>query len=49
MGDTNYLKLIAEVKREGDTEKRVRAMDAYDIVKEIHDLEDQIEALENPD
>ncbi len=49
MSDLNYLDTAAKVQRDTVTEKRVRAMDTHDVVQEIHDLEDRIEALENPD
>ena len=43
---TDYLKLMAEVRRENNTEKKVRALDAHQIVAWIHDLEDRVEHLE---
>ena len=46
MKQINYLQLMAQVKREGSTETKVRAMDAHDVVEWIHRLEDEIEALE---
>lgn len=44
--EINYLKLAAEASRETRTDQRIRAMDAYEIVTEIHEFEDRIEALE---
>lgn len=42
----DYSHLIAEVRRERQTEERIRQNDAADTVAEIHALEDKIEALE---
>lgn len=43
---SEYGQTIARIKREMATEQRVRAMDAADIVEEIHKHEDAIERLE---
>jgi len=40
---------MIEIRRERETEARVRAMDAGDIVNEIHSLEDRIAKLEAED
>lgn len=37
---------IATIRREMETEQRIRAMDTYEIVEEIHNLEDRNERLE---
>ena len=37
---TDYSERMRAIKRESETEKRVRAMDAHEIVDEIHKLED---------
>jgi len=42
----NYCDALDRIRRESNTEKRVRAMDAYDIVQEIHRFEDAIDELE---
>lgn len=42
----NYSALVVAAKRETKTEARVRAMDAYEIVQELHALEDAAEKLE---
>jgi len=42
----DYGKLLRQIRREQETEERVRCMDAADIVEWIHELEDKIESLE---
>ncbi len=46
MSEINYLKLAAEAKRETATGERLRKMDVYEIINEIHGLEDKITQLE---
>ncbi len=43
MTEQSHIDLMRAVKRERETEQRVRAMDASDIVEEIHRLEDALE------
>ncbi len=41
----NYLEIAARVRREQDTERKVRAIDTYEIIEWIHRLEDEVEHL----
>lgn len=45
MTETTYNETMDQVRRERETEQRVRAMDVHQIVDEIHSLEDQTEIL----
>jgi len=44
----SYSELLKEIMRERETEEKVRALDACDIVQWIHRLEDEIKQLEEP-
>ena len=41
----NYLQVTAQTRRESETERKVRAIDTYEIIEWIHRLEDEIEHL----
>lgn len=43
---SDYESLMSQVRRERETEQKIRNMDTGEIVELIHALEDQIAALE---
>lgn len=42
----DLIAMAKSVRRESDTEKRIRALDVHEIVAHVHSLEDTIESLE---
>lgn len=44
---SSYESHMNQIRRERETEQKVRALDAGDIVAWIHELEDEIEELKN--